>query len=168
MTIFKNIGRSTVRHAIKRYIVDTAIVKVEAFCGKVLEAPWVDDNSRHPICTGCDSKYKELLDSIKEFKCNLCDFTTPHQDRRDGHYEKAHPINIKKDEDKEESKKWFTIIFKKKFKGHELKIEYMPDQGYVGSCTCGRGKFYGVVDEILCHKQFTEHMRESEVLPIGF
>lgn len=143
-------------------------LKVHAMCGRMIDAPWVDKTSRHQDCKKCHAELQELMESISEFKCNLCDFTTNAHWRRDDHYESAHPITIKQESDKKESRKWFTFIFKKKYKGHELKMKWDGDIGWIGYCICGKGKFHGVHDEILCHRQFTEHVREQEVLPIGF
>lgn len=168
MTLFFNIGRTTTRHMIRKITAENHTPKVEAMCGRVLDAPWVDERSRHSDCKKCQEELKELMESISKFKCNLCDFTVNASWGRDGHYESKHEICIKTDEDKKESIKWFTIIFKKKYKGHELKIEWDADVGWTGSCICGKGKFHGVHDKILCHRQFTEHIRESEVLPVGF
>ena len=168
MSLFLNIGRTPTRHMLRKILTQSLTPKVECMCGRVLDAPWVDEKSRHPDCKKCHQELQDLMDAIKEYKCNLCDFTTNVHWRRDGHYESAHPICIKTEQDKKESRKWFTFIFKKKYKGHELKMVWNGDVGWIGSCICGKGKFHGVHDEILCHKQFTEHVRESEVLPIGF
>jgi len=57
--------------------------------------------------------------------------------------------------------------FKKKYHGHELKIMH-NGRDWVGSCICGEGKFHGVQDKELAHRQFTEHLRDKEVFPLGF
>jgi len=109
MTLFYSVGYSSNSRHLLRKFRDTGAV--EAFCGRLLSG--AISNRGSPICKKCETMFNELIDTISEFKCNLCDFTCKGQDQRDGHYESKHPVCIKSESDKRESRKWFTIILRK-------------------------------------------------------
>lgn len=168
MTILFNIGRNTVKHAIKKFVDSGYTPRVETLCGKIIDAPWVNEESRHPNCTRCVEIINEIVATIDKFKCNLCDYTCKGiaYNARPSHIENLHPSKIKSDSDKRESTKLFTIIFNGRVRGHELQHIH-KDGKYQGSCICN-AKFEPVLDMNDIHRQFTEHVREEGVLPIGF
>lgn len=157
---------------VKKFRNDTEVSayhsRVETMCGKVLDAPWMNEKSMHVNCTRCQEIFQEIINSIEKFKCNLCDYSCINiaHNCRTSHIENLHPSKIKTDSDRKSAVKLFTIIFKGKIRGHELKYSKI-DKTWQGSCTCKK-QFEPAYDMDQVYRQFTEHVREEGVLPIGF